>query len=255
MTLHVSTHPADQPIQDHYPSAQIREGLSNPYLLSPSHIKPYTPTTIYPRHPEPNTYIKPLTSKIFGIWSYPRLGNLTTSITAKPNEAIVLRSAGLSPLFYGFNFTYEEYMAVSSPIVGVLIHFALIFMTLLISFTPTRAILKALAPFKPGFGPDHTKAKKDVLEMRAIAVAEQLSKIPRKAYVNLRYEGSMYQLTAVFLAEAAMVLLDPKEVESVKGKHGSGFLTPSCLGDAFVERAGKQGVKIDVRQIGDTGSK
>ena len=229
--------------------------MTNPFILSPQHLKPYTPNTIYPRHPEPNTYIHSLSKKVYGVWSYPRLGNLTTSITAKPNEAIVHRSAGLAPLFYGFNFTYEEYMAVSSPIVGVIIHFVLLIMSALLAFGPTRALFKALAPYKPGAGPEKEKAKKDVLEMRAVAVAEQLSKIPRKAMVTLRYEGSMYQLTAVFLAEAAMVLLDAKQMEQIKGKHGVGFLTPSCLGDGLVDRVGKQGCRIDVKQIGDAGSK
>ncbi len=229
--------------------------MTNPFILSPQHMKPYTPRTIYPRHPEPNTYIRPLSAKIFGAWSYPRLGNLTTSITAKPNEAIVHRSAGLSPLFYGFNFTYEEYMAVSSPLVGFLIHLALLLMSALLAFGPTRALFKALAPFKPGAGPDKEASKKDVFEMRGVAVAEQLSKIPRKAMVTMRWEGSMYALTAVFLAEAAMVLLDAKRVEEVKREHGAGFLTPSCLGDGLVERVEKQGVRIEVKQIGDTGSK
>ena len=117
-------------------------------------------------------------------------------------------------------------------------------------------LFKALAPYKPGAGPSKESSQKDVLEMRGVAIAEQLSKVPRKAMVTLRYEGSMYALTAVFLAEAAMVLLDAKLEEGVKARHGSGgFLTPSCLGEELVERVGRQGCRIEVKQIGDAGSK
>ena len=65
----------------------------------------------------------------------------------------------------------------------------------------------------------------------------------------------MYELTALFLAEAAMTLLDGKAMEEVKKQFGAGFLTPACLGDTFVEKVKEAGVKIDVKQIGDTGSK
>jgi len=50
-----------------------------------------------------------------------------------------------------------------------------------------------------------------------------------------------------------MVLLTKEE--EVKKNHGAGFLTPSCLGDEYLERLDKAGVKIGVHQIGDTGSK
>lgn len=238
---------------DHYSAKVMKQCLTDPFVLSPSHLRPYTKDTIYPRSPEPNTYARTGLQKLTGTWSYPRLGNLTTSIAATPNQAIVHRSAGLTPYFYGFNFTYEEYMAVRSPLVGVLIHLALSILTLFIAFPPTRAILKMLASYPPGAGPSKESTKDDVLELRAIAVAEQLAKNPRKALATLRFEGGIYELTAIFLAEAAVVLLTKEE--EVKKKHGAGFLTPSCLGDDYLERLDKSGVKIGVQQIGDVGSK
>lgn len=241
---------------DSVPASELRATLNDPFVLSPSHLRPYTKDTIYPRSPEPNTYARTALQKLTGVWSYPRLGNLTTSITARPNEAVVHRSAGLTPYFYGFNFTYEEYMAVSSPLVGTIIHFSLILMSLFLAFPPTRMIFKLLAPYKPGAGPKDDAGKSDIVELRGVAVAEQLSKVPRKALATFRYEGgSMYALTGLLMAEAAMVLLDPKGEEEVKGKHGPGFLTPSCLGDRYCERLVKAGVKLDVKQIGDVGSK
>lgn len=243
-------------LRAHYSSKEVNEVFNNPFALSPSHLRPYTPYTpksLYPRSPEPNTYSRTTIQKLTGVWSYPRLGTLTTSIAAKPNVAIVHRSAGLTPLFYGFNFTYEEYMAVRSPIIGFLIHVALAILTFLISIPPIRAILKATAGYKPGSGPSKESSKNDVLELRAIACAEQLTRSPRKSMAEFRYEGSLYTLSALLLAEAAVVLL--QKDEDVIKKHGAGFLTPSCLGDDYVDRLEKANVKITVQQIGDVGSK
>lgn len=238
---------------DHYPTKEITQAFNDPFILSPTHLKPYTKDNIYPRNPEPNTYIRTPMQKFTGVWSYPRLGNLTTSLAAKPNQAIVHRSAGLNPYFYGFNFSYEEYMAVSSPLLGVLIHLAISILTLLLAFPPTRAILKLFNTVKPGQGPTKESTKNDVLELRAVAVAEQLAKPPRKALATFRYEGGIYELTAKLLGEAAVVLLTKEE--DIKAKHGAGFLTPASLGDNYLERLDSAGVKIDVKQIGDVGSK
>jgi short subunit dehydrogenase-like uncharacterized protein len=238
---------------DHYPTKEISQAYNDPFILSPTHLKPYTKDNIYPRNPEPNTYIRTGLQKFTGVWSYPRLGNLTTSLTAKPNVAIVHRSAGLNPYFYGFNFSYEEYMAVSSPLIGVLIHIAISILTLLLAFPPTRAILKLFNTVKPGQGPTKESTKNDVFELRAVAVAEQLAKPPRKALATFRYEGGVYELTAKLLSEAAVVLLTKEE--DIKAKHGAGFLTPSSLGDNYLERLDSAGVKINVQQIGDVGSK
>ena len=242
-------------LMDYYPAQQMMETLTNSFILSPIVIRPYTPDTIYPPTPEPNTYHRTTMQNFTGVWNYPRLGKLTTSITAKPNEAIVHRSAGLNPYLYGFNFSYEEFMAVNSPVVGMFIHFALSLMTFLLAIGPFRALFKMLAPYSPGTGPTKEASKNDAFELRGIAVAEQLSKVPRKAMASLRFEGGMYELTALFLAEAAMTLLDGKANEEVKKQFGAGFLTPACLGDTFVEKVKEAGVKIDVKQIGDTGSK
>ncbi|KIV81350.1 hypothetical protein PV11_03541 [Exophiala sideris] len=240
-------------LMDHYSASVMKDCLANPFILSPTNLQPYTKDTIYPRNPEPNTYIRTPWQKWTGVWSYPRLGHLATSITAKPNMAIVHRSAGMTPYFYGFNFSYEEYMAVGSPLVGVLIHIALALLTLFLAFPPTRAIMKSLTTVKPGSGPSKESSKGDVFELRAIAVAEQLAKQPRKALATFRFEGGVYELTAILLAEAAMVLLT--QGEEIKKSHGAGFLTPSCLGDEYLERLDNANVKIGVRQIGDEGSK
>lgn len=222
----------------HYPTSEMKRAMTDPFYLSPSEFRP-----------EPTTYTPP--SKLSGTLTYPRLGHLTTSITAAPNVAIVQRSAGLTPLFYGFNFTYEEYMAVASPFVGMLIHLSLLVMAFLISIPPIRFLLSKFLR-APGTGPGPNKTATEVLEFRAIAVAEQLGK-PRKALSTLRYEGGLYKLAGIFMAEGAMQLL--QSAEELNTKYGSGFLTPSCLGDGYVERLKKAGVQIKVEQIGESGQK
>ncbi|RMD42248.1 hypothetical protein DV735_g2875, partial [Chaetothyriales sp. CBS 134920] len=221
-------------IFDHYPLGQIQETFTNAFVLTPQRLQPYTPQNIYPPNPQPNTYTRTFSERVFGVWSYPRLGHLTTSLSAKANEAIVQRSAGLNAYLYGFNFTYEEYMAVSSPVWGAIVHLIIVVIGLALSFGPTRALLKLLPRPAPGTGPD-LKANK------------AQGKAP---------EGSLYELTAVCLASAAIVLLNDKTVDELKNKFGTGgFWTPALLGDHLVAEVEKGGVSLTAEQIGDTGSK
>ena len=191
--------------------------------------------------------------KLSGVWKYPLLGNLTTSITAGPNQAIVHRSSGKYPYYYGFNFNYAEYMAVDSPVFGMLIHFLIMILTVCLAFPPTRAIIAGFMKYKPGEGPTVEASKNDRVEIRAVAVAEQLSKVPRKAFVNFVFEGGMYELTARLMVNGAMTLL--KEQDKVVKVHGYGFLTPSCLGQGYIDRLDKADIKLKARQLGDVGSK
>lgn len=225
---------------DHYSGKQVKDSLSNPFILSESKFRP-----------EPTTYEKTGMQNATGVWSFPMLGTLTTSIAGNTNAAVVHRSASLTPLYYGFNFTYEEYMRASNGVIGALIHFALIIFSFLLSIAPFRMIAKAMAP-KVGTGPSKEKFKNDVFEIRGVAIAEQLGK-PRRAFASFRYEGNIYALTAILLAEAAMAILEKEE--DIIRRHGVGFLTPSCLGEPYVEKIQKAGVKLSVKQIGDIGSK
>lgn len=233
---------------DHYSIGAVREAFNNPFVLSPVMSRDHRHT----KFPEPNSYSRTASQKFFGVWEYPFLGTLTTSITASPNMAVVHRSAGINPLFYGFNFTYEEYMRVSTPIIGYLIHAILSIFTFIMLFPPFRMIAKALVT-KAGSGPSKESGKNDYFEIRAVAVAEQLNQKQRKAMASFRYDGNMYTLTAVTLAEGAVALLGG--LDALQKKYGAGFLTPSCLGDKYVQGLEKAGVKFSVKQLGDTGSK
>ncbi|KAJ9664659.1 hypothetical protein H2198_000005 [Neophaeococcomyces mojaviensis] len=233
---------------DHYGTQQLKE-ISNPFCLSPLAQRDHRHT----KFPAPTTYRKTLGERISGVWQYPLLGHLTTSITAGPNQAIVHRSSGRYPYYYGFNFNYAEYMAVDSPVVGMLISWLLTLLTIALAIPPIRAIVKGFMKYKPGEGPSVESTKDNRVEIRAVAVAEQLSKTPRKAFVNFVFEGGVYELTARLLVIGAITLL--KDQDKVVKTHGFGFLTPSSLGQEYIDRLDKAGVKLKARQLGDFGSK
>lgn len=233
---------------EHYGPKKLADS-SNPFCLSPLAERDHRHT----KYPTPTTYRRTMGEKITGVWKYPLLGTLTTSITAGPNQAIVHRSSGKYPYYYGFNFNYAEYMAVNSAVTGIVVHFAILLLGLILAFPPTRAIAKNFVTFKPGDGPSVESTKGNRVEMRAVAVAEQLSKIPRKAFVTFTFEGGMYELTARLMVVGALTLL--KEQDKVVKTHGFGFLTPSALGQGYIDRLDKADVKIKVKQLGDVGSK
>lgn len=211
---------------DKYSTAEIRASL-DPFALSP------TP-------PRKRSSFRGLLSQIFGPFSHPDLGTLTTSMTASTNEPVVYRSSGLMPHFYGTNFRFGEYLRVSNYAWGVIIHLGLAFASILLTLSPVRALLKRFI-YQPGQGPSVEANAKDVLEYRAVAIADQPGPT-KKAMATFRYEGSLYYLAGVFLAEAAMVLLFEKDL--VK-ELGGGVLTPACLGERFVERLQSVNVRID----------
>ena len=152
-------------------------------------------------------------------------------MTASGNVPVVHRSSALMPQLYGNNFRYEEYLHVSNYAWGVAIHLGFAFASVILALSPVRNFIRRFI-YQPGQGPTVEDNAKDILECRAVAIADQLEP-ERKAMAIFRYEGGLYYLTGVFLAEAAMVLLKEKElVEQL----GGGVLTPACLGERFVER-------------------
>lgn len=211
---------------DNYSASEIMASL-NPFVLSPS-------------PPTDKGSNRSLLSRVFGPFSYPGLGIITTSMSASPNVAIVHRTSGLMPEIYGSNFKFAEYYQVSSYAMGVAIHVGLMFASILLAIKPFRIIVKKFI-YQPGQGPTAEANMKDVLEYRAVAVADRAGP-EKKTIAHFRYEGGLYYLTGVFLAEAAMVLLEDKDV--VKDLVG-GVLTPVCLGDKFVERL--RNVNIQLR--------
>lgn len=62
----------------------------------------------------------------------------------------------------------------------------------------------------------------------------------------MRWEGSLYHLTGIFLAEAAITI---SRTKTYAHELGGGVLTPATLGASYIERVQKAGVKFDVRTM------
>ena len=220
-------------------------GLLDQYSLS--EIRASTkPFTLSSNPPPKRSSSRSLLSRLLGAFSYPGLGILTTSITAAPDVAIVHRSSSLMPQLYGNDFRFSEYMRVSNYAVGVLLHFGISFAWLILAVKPLRSLIRRFV-YQPGQGPTAEATAKDAIELRAIGVADETtSGKEKKAMARMRYEGGLYYFTGLLLAEAAMVLL---ENEDLVNKLGGGLLTPACLGDDFIERLRKVGVKIEGKML------
>lgn len=89
--------------------------------------------------------------------------------------------------------------------------------------------------------------KNEYVEWRAIAHADvQDSNDPKRAYARMRWEGSMYLLTGVCLAEAAVTIARSK---TFAHELGGGILTPATLGATYLERLQKAGLELEVKMM------
>ncbi|KAI9678926.1 MAG: hypothetical protein M1829_001911 [Trizodia sp. TS-e1964] len=203
-------------------------------------------------------------SSLLGVRSVPGLGYLSTSISALANRSIVHRTWGLMEggNFYGKKFHFEEYMQVRSLLVGVatkvLIGVAMLAVAVL---PPLRWFLKKLIP-AAGTGaekeyvhsaslstpPINTarKTKEERLEYHGIAIADLPSAKPQRGFVKVSYDGGLYYLTGVFLAEAAITILRD---ETLAKRRGGGLLTPAFLGQPFVDRLAGVGFSIETKLL------
>ena len=83
------------------------------------------------------------------------------------------------------------------------------------------------------------------MEWRAIAHADVSDPSdPKRAYGRMRFEGSMYLLTGIFLAEAAVTIARDR---TLAHDVGGGLLTPAMLGVPYLERLQKAGLRTEIR--------
>ncbi|KAL8775285.1 MAG: hypothetical protein Q9209_000292 [Squamulea sp. 1 TL-2023] len=222
-------------------------GILEHYSL-PEFVKSFTPWALSPvTGPKPSKAV-PLASRLLGVRKMEHLGILTTSLTAGPNVAIVQRSWGLQggPKSYGPNFQYHEYMRVKNSLAGFIIHATLSLGFFAMIIPPVRWLIQWAAHnyHAPGQGASKDATSKDSVELRAVAEADQDVPNPRKAMAKFRYEGGIYYLTGLFLAEAAMVLLENDDLTT---KLGGGLLTPAMLNQPFIDRLRNAGVILESR--------
>ncbi|TKA62781.1 hypothetical protein B0A49_02417 [Cryomyces minteri] len=220
------------------------------YSMKRWSMSPVAPPTNTRSSPNPS-----LVTKIFGVRTVPGLGVLTTSLQGGPDIPIVHRSWGLidGGQFYGPNFRFSPYMSVRNVVVGALLHFALGVGMLALALAPLRWLLRKFV-YAPGEGPTREAANNDYVEYRAIATADAPADSsdphdPKRASARFVWNGSMYRLTGVFLAEAAITILRDR---TLAHQLGGGVLTPATLGLPFVERCRSAGVLLEVRTMAES---
>lgn len=193
----------------------------------------------------------PLLEKAFGVRTARDMGTLTSSLQGNADATIVHRTWSLldGGDFYGPRFRFKPYMNVRNIFTGVMVHFALAIGALLLLLPPVRWMMKSQV-FQPGDGPSREASRNDYVEYRALATVDAEGtdpNDPKRITGRLAWQGSMYRLTGVFLAEAALVLAREGECEAKKV--GGGFLTPATLGVPFLEKLQTAGLKVHVRAM------
>ncbi|KAK9598928.1 hypothetical protein V6Z93_003248 [Aspergillus fumigatus] len=199
-------------------------------------LKSTDPFALAASAPPKNVPSEPLVDKILGVRSVRDLGTLTTSPSAMADITIVHRSSTLMPEFYGPLFYFRQFVKVRNALVGIIFHYAFIIGLCLLTLPPVRALVRQFV-YAAGQGPRKEDSVNDRVEYRAVATADQKTAAPQRVFGKFKYEGSMYALTGLLLAEAAMVILE--ETERVKKVSRCGIVTPATLGQPFVDRLEK----------------
>ena len=191
---------------------------------------------------------EPILSRIFGVRSVRDLGTLTTSPSGTADVSIMHRSSSLMPEFYGPRFFARAFLRVRNVFVGVAVHFIFTTGIVLLLLPPVRTLVKRYI-YAPGSGPSREDSANDRVEYRAVATADQdtsaVGGAPKRVFGKLQYEGQMYVLTGLLMAEAAMVILNHEE--KVRKVSRGGIVTPATLGQEFVDRLDKVGCRIETR--------
>lgn len=210
----------------------------------------------YALSPVPNktaaSHSLPLKTKLTGLRTVPRLGQLTTFLAADTDRAIIGRTWGiLSQAWgakgseaYGPNFHFSEHMRTRNWWSGLAIHFGIALSGFLLAVLPPLRWLIRRLVYKQGDGPDKEQSKKDEIEFRGVAAPDTDRPVGKQAFCRTTYFGSMYALTAVFLAQGALTVL-----EDDLDLGGGGVFTPACLGQGFVDRLDGVGFKIQTESV------
>ena len=210
-----------------------------------------------------------------GMMQVPKLGLAVDAgaIMGITNAAIVWRTwglfqqaaAGSAPaqkphsttskegLSYGPDFHYTEAKKASGRLNGLLYHLAMSTFPVFLLFSPLRWLLKRLV-FQPGQGPTEAATANDTIEIRGIAQPAGVEGAKHCVVGSAKWYGSMYDITGLFLANAAKVILqiykeeageaEASSSECYARRWGGGVLTPACLGEDFLEGAKAGGYNL-----------
>ncbi|CAK4031061.1 trans-acting enoyl reductase Rv2449c [Lecanosticta acicola] len=216
-----------------------------------SHIaKTMSPFSLCTTTPPKQSRSPPLTEKLTGMRTDEELGLLTDSLSGTTDAPIINRSWSLfeGGRFYGPRFQLSSYMKADNAVYAVIVHLGLTLGVAALILPPVRWLIRQFI-YQPGEGTPREQAKKEHCEWRAIANADVSDpRDPKRASGRIRWEGSMYHLTAVVLAEAAIVLARENE-KSFAQELGGGVLTPATLGASYLERLQKAGLQVEVKTL------
>lgn len=85
-------------------------------------------------------------------------------------------------------------------------------------------------------------------EWRGVAIADDDSETPRKAFVRIQSTVDQYTLTAICMVQAASSILYNKD--TLAAKLGGGILTPACLASPeLFKLLDRAGMKVEARII------
>jgi short subunit dehydrogenase-like uncharacterized protein len=106
---------------------------------------------------------------------------------------------------------------------------------------PGRWMLSKFMPV-PGQGPGREAAKTHFTNYKAIATSDD----GRRVAATMEARGSQYYCTALFVVEAAMLILNGG---GGRGVEMGGLVTPATLEGGFVDRLAKAGVPVVVTEL------
>ncbi|KAG8165503.1 hypothetical protein KVR01_004055 [Diaporthe batatas] len=198
----------------------------------------------------------PLRTKLTGLRTVPHLGQLTTFLAADTDRATIGRTWGLlsqagggggsarGSEAYGPNFHFSEHMRARNWLSGLAVHYGIAVSGLLLALLPPLRWLVRRLVYKQGDGPGREQSQKDEIEFRGVAAPDTEGPVGKQAFCRTTYLGSMYALTAAFLAHGALTVL-----EDDVDLGGGGVFTPACLGQGFVDRLDGVGFKIQTESV------
>jgi len=197
-----------------------------------------------------------LLSTLLGVRAVPALGTLVNSIQAAADGPLVHRSWSLYRTSavqfqeqadaYGATFNFSCYMNARNIFTGALMTLALALSSVFLLIPPVRWLLAKLVT-QAGSGATEEESQYDFLEYRGLAISAN-DQDHQRAFGKLRFDGSAYHVTAIFMVEAAATLLyDGDDVPARKMQ--GGLLTPATLGDAYVDRLRRAGLIVETRML------
>lgn len=97
-------------------------------------------------------------------------------------------------------------MKAQNYLIGLFIHFGIVFASLFLVVPPIRRLAKRLVT-QPGGGATKEQAKNDRIEYRAIGHPDVQTKKPGRAFCRAYYEGSLYKCKLLFLGSVEWTML------------------------------------------------